>query len=117
MAKQRETVDRRTLALWIRKGSKEEGVEEDCDHTLMSLVRASTLGLALIGKYGSKEEALKHWTEWEQNSDKGGVTYTQKIAELLNVPFEVIEKISRLTYASVAAREITRMLEKGEISF
>jgi hypothetical protein len=117
MSEREKCVDPKTLSTLIGKGKKFRGVEETNDYTLKPKVLASTLGMALIGKCGSSEAALKIWGEWEKQCPSENKTYTEKLSELLNIPLEVVERIARLTYEGKEAAEIMKMLRKGEVSF
>lgn len=117
MNEKENRVDSKSLSALIGKGKRFRRVEETNDYLLKTVIWASTLGMALIGKYGSPEAALKIWNEWEKQCRLENKTYKEKLSELLEIPLEVVEKISRLTYEGVQAREIMKMLRKGELSF
>ena len=112
-----KSADPRTLTAWIRRGEKHPSVEATNDYTLKPIIWASTLGMALIGKYGSPEAALEVWAERGKQRRSNHKTYTQDLSELLNIPLEIVEKIARLVYEGAEPSEIMRMLRKGEIPF
>ena len=126
MTAKNKPVNSITLARWMKKGVKCPGVIESNDHLLETRVFADALGLALIGKYGSPEAAIQACSEWEEQhrpaDDRqgyaGGKTYKDMIAELLDIPLEIVEQIDRLiTHSGDTSTELRKKLRNGEILF